>query len=489
MKVDDQRVHLCNCNMNRRHFLQKTSMGLGMFALGALFNPTSLFSKGRLTDNLKSESPHHIPKAKRVIFLFQSGGPSQHDLFDFKPFLNHMNGDELPDSVRGEQRLTGMSSFQNSFPLVGTRWSFDQYGESGAWVSELLPHTAAISDDLCFVKSVYTESINHDPAITFFQTGSESPGLPSMGSWMSYGLGSENEDLPAFTVLISRGSGRPEDQPLFSRLWGNGFLPSLHQGVQLRAGEDPVLYLNDPDGLNRMSRRNMISALKDLNQLHVSEFENSEITSHIQQYELAYNMQTSVPEVTDLSDEPESVFELYGEEARKPGTYAANCLMARRLAERDVRFIQLYHMGWDQHDNIPRQLPQQCKDVDQASAGLITDLKQRGLLDDTLVIWGGEFGRTAYCQGPFTEHTFGRDHHPRCFTMWFAGGGIKNGISYGKTDDFGYNVIENPVHVHDVQATIMHLLGIDHKRLTYKSQGRNFRLTDVHGEVIHDILA
>lgn len=491
MKDEERNIHSCNCRMNRRHFLQKTSLGLGMFALGSLLNPASLFSNSKqgAPDDFNPKSTHHIPKAKRVIFLFQSGGPSQQDLFDYKPLLNNMEGDELPDSVRDGQRLTGMSSFQNSFPLAGTRWNFKRHGQSGAWVSNLLPHTASIADDLCFVKTVYTHAINHDPAITFFQTGSEKPGLPSMGSWLSYGLGSENEELPAFTVLISRGTGRPEDQPLFSRLWGNGFLPSLHQGVQFRSGKDPVLYLNDPDGMTKMSRKNMLSALKDLNQLHLSEFGDDKVTSRIQQYEMAHKMQTSVPEVMDLSNEPDSVFDLYGEEARTPGTYAANCLLARKLAERDVRFIQLYHMGWDQHDNIPDQLPKQCKDVDQASAGLITDLKRRGLLDDTLVIWGGEFGRTSYSQGPFTEASFGRDHHPRCFTMWFAGGGIKNGISYGKTDDFGYNVVENPVHVHDIQATILHLMGIDHKRLTYRSQGRKFRLTDVHGEVVHDILA
>jgi hypothetical protein len=352
-----------------------------------------------------------------------------------------------------------------------------------------MPHTADVVDELCFLKTVYTEEINHDPAITFVQTGSNQAGLPSMGSWVSYGLGSENENLPAFTVLISRGSGRPNDQPLYSRLWGSGFIPSLHQGVQFRSGKDPVLNLKDSPGVKKMSRRNMLAKLKDLNQLHLDEYGDPEITTRISQYEMAYRMQTSVPETMDISDEPDTTWELYGEDAKIPGTYAANCLLARRMAERDVRFIQLYHMGWDQHDGIPNQLPLQCKDVDQASAGLVKDLKQRGLLEDTLVVWGGEFGRTAYCQGPLTNQTYGRDHHPRCFTMWMAGGGVKSGISYGKTDEFGYNVVENPVHVHDLQATILHLLGVDHERLTYRSQGRKFRLTDVHGHVVDDIIA
>ncbi|MEX0927910.1 MAG: DUF1501 domain-containing protein [Balneolales bacterium] len=483
-----EEIDKLNCNMNRRHFLSKTSLGLGSFALASLLSPKSLLSKDDpFAGAIKT--PHVLPKAKRIIYLFQSGGPSQHDMFDYKPSLEEMNGQDLPPSVRGEQRLTGMTANQNTFPMAGSRFKFKRHGKSGAWVSDLLPHTGGIADELCFIKTVYTEAINHDPAITFFQTGTEQAGLPSMGSWISYGLGSDNENLPAFSVLVSRGTGRPFDQPLYSRLWGNGFLPSLHQGVQYRAGSDPVLNLNDPGGVNTMSRRNMLSSLKDLNELHLTEYGDSEITTRIAQYEMAYRMQTSVPETMDLSDEPESTFDLYGEEARTPGTYAANCLLARRLAERDVKFIQLYHMGWDQHNGIPDQLPMQCKDIDQASAGLVKDLKQRGLLDDTLVIWGGEFGRTAYCQGQLTNETYGRDHHPRCFTMWMAGGGIKSGITHGETDEFGYNIVKDPVHVHDIQATVLHLMGIDHEKLTYKDQGRRFRLTDVHGKVVHDIIA
>lgn len=475
--------------MNRRHFLAKTSLGIGALGLASLLSPNLIFSNQKDPFEGVLQAPHIIPKAKRVIFLFQSGGPSQHDLFDYKPKLMEMDGEELPQSVRGNQRLTGMTANQNSFPLAGARFKFNRYGKSGMWVSDLLPYTSEITDELCMIKSVYTEEINHDPAITFFQTGSPQPGMPSMGSWISYGLGSDNENLPAFSVLISRGSGLPFGQPLYSRLWGSGFLPSLHQGVQYRSGNDPVLNMNDPAGVDKMSRRNMIASIKDLNNYHLNEYGDPEITTRIAQYEMAYRMQTSVPETMNVAEEPDWVFDMYGENARKPGTYAANCLLARRLAERDVKFIQLYHMGWDQHGGIPERLPLQCEDVDQASAALIKDLKQRGLLDETLVIWGGEFGRTAYCQGSFTEDTYGRDHHPRCFTMWMAGGGVKSGFTYGETDDFGYNIIEKPVHVHDIQATILHLLGIDHKRLTYKTQGRRFRLTDVHGEVIHDILA
>lgn len=477
-----------NCNMNRRHFLSKTSLGIGAAALAFLLDPKSLFADD--TDPLKGvlDSPHVIPKAKRIIYLFQSGGPSQQDMFDYKPKLREMQGKDLPPSVRGDQRLTGMTANQDGLPLAGSHYDFQRYGDSGIYVSALMPHTAEVVDELCFIKSVYTDAINHDPAITFIQTGSQQAGRPSMGSWISYGLGSDNENLPAFSVLISRGSGRPFDQPLYSRLWGNGFLPSLHQGVQFRSGKDPVLNLNDPPGVNKMSRRNMLSKLKDLNQLHLNRFGDPEITSRISQYEMAYRMQTSVPETMDVSNEPDWVFDMYGEDARKPGTYAANCLLARRMAERDVKFIQLYHMGWDQHNGIPDQLPLQCKDIDQASAALIKDLKQRGLLEETLVVWGGEFGRTSYCQGKLTNETYGRDHHPRCFTMWMAGAGVKAGFEYGKTDEFGYNILENPVHIHDIQATILYLMGIDHEKLTFKQQGRRFRLTDVHGEVIEDIL-
>lgn len=475
--------------MNRRHFLSKTSLGIGAAALASLINPMMLFSRKPDPFSGALDAPHVIPKAKRIIFLFQSGGPSQLDLFDYKPKLNELEGTDLPDSIMGMQRLTGMTANQSSFPMAGSRFKFKRHGKSGAWVSNLLPYTAEIADELCFLKTVYTSEINHDPAITFIQTGTNQAGLPSMGSWISYGLGSENENLPAFTVLISRGTGRPFDQPLYSRLWGSGILPSLHQGVQFRAGSEPVLNLRNPDGMKQMTRRNMLAALKDLNQLHLDEYGDPEITTRISQYEMAYRMQTSVPETMDVSDEPESTYELYGEDARTPGTYAANCLLARRLAERDVRFIQLYHMGWDQHDGIPNQLPLQCKDVDQASAALVKDLKQRGLLEDTLVIWGGEFGRTAYCQGALTKQTYGRDHHPRCFSLWMAGGGVKQGITYGETDEFGYNVVKDPVHVHDLHATILHLMGVNHERLTYRAQGRRFRLTDVHGEVVHNIIA
>ena len=472
-------------NLNRRHFLSKASLGLGSLGLASLLTPGKLLASSKP----RPEDFRHIaPKAKRVIYLFQSGGPSQLELFDYKPTLIERVGQELPDSVRNGQRLTGMTSGQDSFPLAGSLFDFKEYGESKAWVSNLMPYTAKVVDELCFIKSMHTEAINHDPAITFFQTGSQQPGRPSMGSWLSYGLGSDNENLPAFTVLLSRGTGRPQGQPLYSRLWGNGFLNSVHQGVQFRSGKDPVLYLKDPKGMSKMDRRNMLDQLSKLNQLHVEEFGDPETTARIAQYELAYRMQTSVPETMDISGEPDHIYRMYGPDAAKPGTFAANCLLARRLAERDVRFIQLYHMGWDQHENLPSAIEKQAKDVDQASAALVLDLKQRGMLDDTLVVWGGEFGRTNYSQGVLTKNNYGRDHHPRCFTIWMAGGGIKPGVSYGETDEFGYNIVKDPVHVHDFQATMLHLLGIDHEKLTYKYQGRRFRLTDVHGEVIHDIL-
>ena len=477
--------------INRRDFLQKSTLGLGAAALSSLL-PGCSNGPG---DNIAEAAtgilgpPHLRPKAKRVIFLFQSGAPSQIELFDYKPLLNKMFGEDLPDSVRDGQRLTGMTSGQESFPLVGECYNFAQHGESGMWMSDALPYTSGITDDICMVKSMYTEAINHDPAITFFQSGSQLAGRPAIGSWLSYGLGSANKDLPAFVVMLSRGTGRPESQPLYSRLWGNGFLPSLHQGVQFRSGADPVLYLKDLPGVSRKTRRNMLDMLKDLNQLQLEESGDPEINTRIAQYEMAYRMQTSVPEVTDLSDEPEEVFELYGPESRIPGTYAANCVLARRLAEKDVRFIQLYHMGWDHHANLPIATTKQCLDVDQASAALVTDLKRRGLLDDTLVIWGGEFGRTNYCQGRLEKNNFGRDHHPRCFSIWMAGGGVKPGITYGETDEFSYNIVKDPVHVHDFQATLMHLLGIEHEKLTFKHQGRRYRLTDVHGKVVDGLLA
>lgn len=463
--------------LNRRDFLFKSTLALGGLALDQLVRTPG------------ETLPHFSPKVKRIIYLFQSGGPSQHDLFDYKPLLNKLNGEELPDSVRQGQRITGMTSGQKSFPLAGAQFSFKQYGESGAWLSELLPHTAEIADDLCFVKSMYTEAINHDPALTFFQTGSQQPGRPCIGSWLSYGLGSGEKDLPEFCVLLSNGTGKLNAQPLYNRLWGSGFLPSVYQGVQFRSGKDGVLYLTNPHGLAGETRRSMLDAYEKAQQLQYEQEQDPEIQTRIAQYEMAYRMQTSVPEVMDTQGEPDYVYDLYGPESRVPGTYAANCLLARRLLERGVNFIQLYHRGWDQHFNLPQNLTNQCRDTDQPSAGLVKDLKQRGLLDDTLVIWGGEFGRTNYSQGVLEPGNYGRDHHPRCFTIWMAGGGIKRGISYGLTDDFGYNILQDGVHIHDFQATLMHLFGIDHERFTFKHQGRFYRLTDVHGTVVRDILA
>ena len=484
-------------NMNRRHFFSKASLGLGSVALASMLNPaksaakalSSFSATGEGLSNGILRSPHHLPKAKRVIYLFQSGGPSQLDLFDYKPVLEKRRGEDLPASVRMGQRLTGMTSGQASFPLASSLFKFDQHGDSGTWMSSLLPYTSQITDDICVVKSMYTEAINHDPAITFFQTGHQQAGRPSIGSWLSYGLGSDNENLPSFSVLLSRGTGRPQGQPLYSRLWGNGFLHSLHQGVQFRSGKDPVLYLNNPSGINPQNRRAMLNNLAELNEMYLKEVGDPEITTRIAQYEMAYRMQTSVPEAMDISNEPDWVFKMYGPDSAVPGTYAANCILARRLAERDVKFIQLYHMGWDQHENLPNQIAGQARDTDQASAALIKDLKQRGLLEDTLVIWGGEFGRTNYSQGTLTETNYGRDHHPRCFSIWMAGGGVKPGISYGETDDFGYNIVKDPVHVHDFQATLLHLLGIDHEKLTFKHQGRRYRLTDVSGKVVNDLIA
>lgn len=483
-------------NMNRRAFLSKAAIGIGGAALSSLFG-CGLDGGGQTEDQLVNRingilangKLHFAPKAKRVIYLFQSGGPSQFELFDYKPLLEKLRGEDLPESVRQGQRLTGMTSGQSSFPLVGSQFQFQQHGQSGAWMSELLPYTSKVVDDICIIKSMHTEAINHDPAITFFQTGSQQPGRPCIGSWLSYGLGSMNENLPTFTVLLSRGTGRKFGQPLYNRLWGNGFLHSLHQGVQFRSAKDPVLFLQDPEGMDKRARRDMLDLVANLNHQHMEEFGDPEISSRISQYEMAYRMQTSVPEIMDTSGEPDHIYKMYGPESMQPGTFSANALLARRLAERGVRFIQLYHMGWDLHENLPSAIQNQARDVDQASAALIMDLKQRGMLDDTLVIWGGEFGRTNYSQGQLTDTNYGRDHHPRCFTIWMAGGGIKPGITYGETDDFGYNITQNPVHVHDFQATLLHQLGIDHEKFTYKYQGRRFRLTDVAGEVIHDILA
>ncbi len=482
--------HEIRLSLTRRQFFGRTSTGIGIAALASLLEP-KLFATSPAIDPKTgglAGLPHFAPKAKRVIYLHQSGAPSQMDLFDYKPQLRKLHGTELPASVRMGQRITGMTSGQSSLPVVSSIFKFSQHGQSGAWLSELLPYTSKIVDHIAIIKTMHTEAINHDPAITFIQTGSQQPGRPSMGAWVSYGLGSENQNLPAFVVLISQANALNVDQPLFSRLWGPGFLPSSHQGVKFRSGGDPVLYLSDPEGIDKNTRRRMLDSLAKLNHFRADSYGDPEIETRIAQYEMAYRMQTSVPELMDLSKEPYSVFELYGPDARKPGTYAANCLLARRLAERNVRFIQLYHRGWDQHRDLPRDLALQCKGTDQASAALVLDLKQRGLLDDTLVVWGGEFGRTVYCQGKLTDGNYGRDHHPRCFTMWLAGGGVKPGISLGQTDDYCYNVVSDPVHVHDLQATILACLGVDHKRLTFKYQGRHFRLTDVSGEVVKKIL-
>lgn len=496
-----EEIHKHFLNNNRRNFLKKAGLSIGGLALGSLLDPLGLGNKTNPYVSLGDKPldlPHFAPKAKRIIYLFQSGGPSQQDLFDYKPKLNEMMGIDLPNSVRKGQRLTGMTSGQTNFPLVGSSTNFKQYGEARAWVSDLMPYIGEIADELCFIKSMHTEAINHDPAITFFQTGSQQPGRPSMGSWMSYGLGSLNNNLPSFVVLLSNGTGRPKGQPLYSRLWGNGFLSSLHQGVQFRSAKDPVLYLKNPNGVSAQNRRKMLDYLAELNEQQESTFGDPEVSSRIAQYEMAYRMQTSVPETMDISNEPDYVLQMYGPNAQKPGTYAANCIQARRLIEKDVRFVQLYHMGWDQHENLPNQIKGQASDVDQPTAALIMDLKQRGLLEDTLVVWGGEFGRTSYGQLQTTlsvkdskaikNGRYGRDHHPRCFTIFMAGAGIRPGLTYGETDDLGYNIVKNPVHVHDLQATILHQFGIDHKKMIYKHQGRRFRLTDVHGEVVKQLL-
>lgn len=474
-------------NINRRKFLSRLSVGMGSLALGSLLIP-DFFSRKGDEDVLHSglHVPHFAPKAKRVIYLFQNGAPSQLESFDYKPTLREMMGQELPASIRMGQRLTGMTSEQESFPLIGSYYDFKQYGNSQAWVSDLFPHTAKIVDELCIIRSMHTEAINHDPALTFFQTGAQQGNRPSMGAWLSYGLGSENSNLPAFCVLLSRGRGN--GQGVYSKLWTNGFLDSVHQGVQFSSGEDPVLYLNNPTGLDKKLRRQMLDKLSELNHLSLSEFGDPEIATRISQYEMAFKMQTAVPEVTDLSKEPDDIIKMYGPECLVPGTYAANCLLARKLSESGVRFVQIYHQGWDQHGNLPNEMAGQAKDVDQASAALVMDLKQRGLLDETLVIWGGEFGRTNYCQGRFQADNYGRDHHPRCFSVWMAGGGVKPGIVYGETDEFGYNIVKDPVHVHDFHATMLHLLGMNHEKLVFKHLGRRYRLTDVHGNVVKDIL-
>ncbi len=466
----------------RRHFFGRMATGIGIPALA------SLLKANTVAHPPLPGFPHHAPKAKRIIYLHQSGAPSQMDLFDPKPQLKSRFAEDLPDSIRKGQRLTGMTSGQKSFPVAPSKFNFAQHGQSGTWFSELLPHTASIADKITVIRSMFTEAINHDPAITFIQTGSQIAGRPCFGSWVSYGLGSENQDLPAFVVMISRGRGRRVDQPLYDRLWGSGFLPSRYQGVKFRSDGDPVLFLSNPNGVSPQVRRSMLDDIARINELNLKEFADPEISTRIAQYEMAYRMQTSVPELTDLSKEPESVLNMYGPDARTPGTYASNCILARRLAERGVRFIQLYHMGWDHHESVPRQLPPQCMDTDQPSTALIKDLEQRGMLDETLVIWGGEFGRTVYCQGTLTTEQYGRDHHPRCYSLWLAGGGIQGGQSIGETDDYSYNIVADPIHVHDLNATMLHCLGVDHLRLTYRYQGRDFRLTDVGGSLVRRIL-
>jgi hypothetical protein len=472
-------------NINRRHFLGKLGLGIGSVALGSLLVP-DLFS-GKEESMPSLGIPHFAPKAKRIIYLFQNGAPSQLESFDYKPTLIKMTGQELPASVRMGQRLTGMTSSQKKFPLVGSHFSFQQYGKSGAWVSEIFPNIAKIADEICFIKSMHTEAINHDPALTFMQTGAQQGNRPSMGAWMSYGLGSDNKNLPAYCVLLSRGKGN--GQGVYSKLWTNGFLDSIHQGVQFSSGEDPVLYLNNPTGIDKEGRRRMLDQLSQLNTMTFEEFGDPEIQTKIQQYEMAYRMQSSVPELTDLSKEPDSIVKMYGPECLVPGTYAANCLLARKLSEAGVRFVQLYHQGWDQHGSLASEMSNQAKDVDRASAALVMDLKQRGLLDETLVIWGGEFGRTNFCQGDLSKDNYGRDHHPRAYTIWMAGGGIKPGTVYGETDEFGYNIIKDPVHVNDFHATVLNLMGLDHEKLTYKHLGRRYRLTDVAGKVVSGVLA
>jgi len=472
-------------NQNRRKFLIRAGLGIGGLALGSLMVPGLL--KRNSEEELFSEVlPHFAPKAKRIIYLFQNGAPSQLELFDYKPMLEKMHGEDLPASIRMGQRLTGMTANQDKFPLAVSKFKFKQYGENGAWISELLPNIASISDELCIVKSIYTEAINHDPALTFFQTGAQVGNRPSMGSWVSYGLGSENKNLPAFCVLLSKGRGN--GQGVYSKLWANGFLDSVHQGVQFSSGEEPVRYLSDPEFIHREDKRAMLDEIAALNDAAYKKMGDPEIVTKIQQYELAYRMQMAVPEITSMKNEPESIVKMYGADCLTPGTYAANCLLARKLSENGVRFVQLYHQGWDTHGNLPRDIEWQCEDVDQPTAALIKDLKNRGLLDETLVVWGGEFGRTNYCQGKLTRDNYGRDHHPRCFTMFMAGGGVKPGV-FGETDEFGYNITKMPVHVHDFHATVMHLMGINHEKFTFKHQGRRYRLTDVAGNIIPDIIS
>lgn len=483
--------------LNRRIFLGRSATAMGGAALASLFagdGRAANVSAGGMTVAPSGGPglpgfPNFPAKAKRVIYLFQSGAPSQMDLFDPKPQMEMRRGENLPESIRQGQRLTTMTSGQKSFPVAPSIFKFAQHGQSGAWISELMPHLSGIADDLCFIKSMHTEAINHDPAITFCQTGSQLAGRPSIGSWLSYGLGSNNQDMPAYVVLTSFGTGRRDDQPLYDRLWGSGFVPTQHQGVKFRNKGDAVLYLSNPSGVGRSLRRQQLDELAALNQQDFAQFGDPETQTRIAQYEMAFRMQTSVPDLLDVSKEPKHVLQAYGPEVTKPGTYAANCLLARRLAERDVRCIQLFHMGWDHHGGLPKAMQGQCYDTDQPTAALIKDLKARGLLEDTLIVWGGEFGRTIYSQGALTETNYGRDHHPRCFTVFMAGAGVKGGTSLGETDDYCYNIVSDPVHVHDLNATILHLMGVDHTRLTFRFQGRDYRLTDVHGRVVKQVLS
>ncbi|NOY00527.1 MAG: DUF1501 domain-containing protein [Verrucomicrobia bacterium] len=477
----------------RRQFFGKSAMGLGTAALASLMGRNSLNaarSSGVAGGAVPPEFRHFAPKAKRAIYLFMAGAPAQVDLLDYKPEMRKWYDKDLPETVRDGQRLTTMTSKQKRFPIAPSIYDFKQHGQSGTWVSELLPYTAQMTDDMAVVKSMWTEAINHDPAITYIQTGNQVPGRPSLGAWLSYGLGSENEDLPAFVVLNSSWSGRKEAQALYERLWGSGFLPSKHQGVALRSQGDPVLYLSNPKGVDANRRRMMLDGLRKMNENQYLRGGDPETQARIAQYEMAFRMQTSVPELTDMKSEPKSTFDMYGEDSKKPGTFAYNCLLARRMAERGVRFTQIFHRGWDQHGGLPKDLPKQCMDVDQASWALVQDLKQRGLLEDTLVIWGGEFGRTIYCQGGLTKKNYGRDHHPRCFSIWMAGGGIKGGVVHGETDEFSYNVVKDPVHINSLNATILNQLGIDHERFSVKHQGLDARLTGVEeAPLIKGILA
>ncbi len=473
--------------LNRRTFLKNSAAGLGLAALGSLVargaNPAEK-SLGGLPG-----FPQHVPKAKRIIYLFQSGAPSQMDLFDYKPELEKFRGQDLPASIRMGQRLTGMTAGQSKFPVAPSGFKFSKYGQSGQWFCELLPQTAKWADKIAFIKTMQTNAINHDPAITFFQTGQELAGRPSIGSWLAYGLGSENQDLPAYVVMTSKGSGRPDDQPLYDRLWGSGFLPTRHQGVKFRNQGDPVLYLSNPPGIDRGTRRDMLDELGELNKLKLGTTGDPEIATRIAQYEMAFRMQASVPELTDISKESAKTLEAYGPDVKRPGSYAYNCLLARRLSERGVRFVQLFHMGWDHHGGLPPALRGQCKDTDQPTAALLADLESRGLLDETLVVWGGEFGRTVYSQGALTATDYGRDHHPKCFTVWLAGGGIQGGVSFGETDDYSYNVVKDPVQVRDLHATILHLMGIEHEKLSAKFQGLDAKLTGVEkARVVKEIL-